>query len=75
MSRTPFNRCHLLAGLGLLLLAARRYRAWRRELDAQGSLPPADALRRTRSLVMWSAHLMVVVVLLAVLLARGVGTR
>jgi uncharacterized membrane protein len=25
--------------------------------------------------VMWSAHLMVVVVLLAVLLARGVGTR
>ncbi len=65
----------LVAMLGLLLLAARRYRAWRRELDAQGSLPPADALRRTRSLVMWSAHLMVVVVLLAVCLARGVGTR
>ena len=65
----------LVAMLGLLLLAARRYRAWRRELDAQGSLPPADALRRTRSLVMWSAHLMVVVVLLAGLLARGVGTR
>ena len=37
---------------------------------------PADAeLRATRRLVMWAAHLMVLVPLLAVFLARGVGTR
>jgi putative membrane protein len=65
----------LVAMLALLVLAARQYRAWRHELDAQGSLPSPEALRRTRKLVMWSAHLMVVVALLAVFLARGVGTR
>ena len=42
---------------------------------AQGSLPAESDLRGTRRLVMWAAHLMVVVPLLAVFLARGVGTR
>jgi len=61
--------------LVLLWLAARRYRGWQRTLEADGSLPSAETLRRTRRLVMWAAHLMGVVVLLAVFLARGVGTR
>lgn len=65
----------LVVMLVLLWLAARRYRGWQRTLEADGSLPPAEALRRTRRLVMWAAHLMGVVVLLAVFLARGVGTR
>ncbi len=65
----------LVMMLGLSLLARRRYVAWRQSLDAQGSLPAESDLRGTRRLVMWAAHLMVVVPLLAVFLARGVGTR
>ncbi|WP_313077103.1 DUF2214 family protein [Melaminivora sp.] len=61
--------------LALSLLAARRYRAWRGQLDAGGALPDAAQLKGTRRLVMWAAHLMVLVPLLAVFLARGVGTR
>ena len=61
--------------LVLSFLAGRRYRAWRRALDAGGALPDAQALKGTRRLVMWTAHLMVLVPLLAVFLARGVGTR
>ena len=65
----------LVMMLGLSLLARRRYVAWRQSLDAQGSLPAESDLRGTRRLVMWAAHLMVLVPLLAVFLARGVGTR
>ena len=65
----------LVMMLGLSLLARRRYLAWRATLDAQGSLPAEHDLRATRRLVMWAAHLMVVVPLLAVFLARGIGTR
>lgn len=59
----------------LSLLAGRRYVRWRRALDAGGSLPAETELRSTRRLVMWAAHLMVLLPLLAVFLARGVGTR
>ena len=65
----------LVMMLGLSLLARRRYVAWRQSLDAQGGLPAESDLRGTRRLVMWAAHLMVLVPLLAVFLARGVGTR
>ena len=65
----------LVLMLGLSLVAARRYRAWRVRLDAGGGLPDEAALKATRRLVMWAAHLMVLVPLLAVFLARGVGTR
>ncbi len=65
----------LVIMLALSLAAARRYRAWRRSLDAGGALPDAAALKSTRRLVMWSAHIMVLIPLLAVFLARGVGTR
>lgn len=66
----------LLVAMTLLLIkAAGRYRAWRRQLDADGALPDAREMKKTRLLVMWAAHLMAVVVLLAVFLARGVFTR
>ena len=65
----------LVAMTVLLFMAARRYRGWRSRLEADGALPGADELKRTRMLVMWAAHLMVVVVLLAVFLARGVFPR
>jgi len=65
----------LLMMLSLSLLARRRYLAWRAAMDAGGGLPPEAEQRATRRLVMWAAHLMVIVPLLAVLLARGVGTR
>ena len=65
----------LVMMLGLALLARRRYLRWRQTLDTQGSLPAESDLRGTRRLVMWAAHLMVLVPLLAVFLARGVGTR
>ncbi len=65
----------LVLMLALSLLAGRRYLRWRRALDAGGGLPADAELRATRRLVMWAAHLMVLVPLLAVFLARGVGTR
>lgn len=65
----------LVLMLLLSLLAGRRYARWRRALDAGEGLPAEGQLRATRRLVMWAAHLMVLVPLLAVFLARGVGTR
>ncbi|MBS0293363.1 MAG: DUF2214 family protein, partial [Proteobacteria bacterium] len=62
----------LLMMLALALAAGRRYRRWRDALDAGAGMPAEHELRATRRLVMWAAHLMVVVPLLAVLLARGV---
>lgn len=56
-------------------LAGRRYARWRKTVDEGGVLPAEAELRSTRRLVMWAAHLMVIVPLLAVFLARGVGVR
>lgn len=64
-----------LVMLVLSWLAGRRYAQWRRQLDANGALPDATAMKATRRLVMWAAHLMVLVPLLAVFLARGVAVR
>ena len=65
----------LVMMIALSLLARRRYLVWRRALDAGAGLPVEAEQRATRRLVMWAAHLMVVAPLLAVMLARGVGTR
>ncbi|MGE4241361.1 DUF2214 family protein [Ramlibacter sp.] len=46
---------------------------WRRALHAQGSLPPAHEVRHVRRLVMVQAHLIAIVPLPAVFLARGFG--
>lgn len=66
----------LLVVIGLLsIVPTVRFVRWRRALRTSGALPSDDALRSTRRLVMIEAHLMVLIPLLAVFLARGVGTR
>ncbi len=51
------------------------FRRWVRQLEHDGSLPPADEVRRTRLWIMVQAHLMMLVPLAATLLARGVWAR
>lgn len=46
---------------------------WRRELQATGSLPGADAVRQTRKLILVQAHILPFIPLAAVFLARGYG--
>lgn len=46
---------------------------WRRELRAGGALPGAEQVKAMRRLVMIQAHIVAVVPLLAVFLARGYG--
>lgn len=58
---------------GLSLGPTRRFIRWRRTLDAGGGLPPPDEVRRARQLVMWQAHLLALVPLAGVLMARGFG--
>jgi putative membrane protein len=49
------------------------YLRWRRTLRASGALPSDEEVRRTRKTVMRQAHLVPLVALLAVFLARGFG--
>lgn len=58
---------------GLSLGPTRRFIRWRRTLDAGGGLPPPDEVLRARQLVMWQAHLLALVPLAGVLMARGFG--
>lgn len=51
------------------------FRRWRRVLLATGALPPPDEVRATRRWIMISTHLIGLLLLAAVLLARGVLTR
>jgi len=46
---------------------------WNRALRANGSLPSAEEIRRTRRLVMLQAHIVPFIPLPAVFLARGFG--
>lgn len=62
--------------LSMVVLAfgvTRRIESWRERWAADGQLPSAEALAWARSRLMWSAHLMVLPPLLAVLLARGIA--
>ncbi|QLP99766.1 MAG: DUF2214 family protein [Burkholderiaceae bacterium] len=61
----------LIAGLSVPPTLA--FRRWRRALDAHGRLPEAAEVARVRRLVMWQAHLMPLIPLAAVFLARGYG--
>ena len=47
------------------------FRRWRKQLNADGSLPPEDAVRRTRRWIMWQSHLIPVIAVIAVFWARG----
>jgi putative membrane protein len=51
------------------------YLRWRKALRAGGKLPDEAEIRKTRRLVMIQAHLLAVIPLVAVFLARGFGAR
>lgn len=68
--------------LGLFLLAALisivptlRFIRWRKALRASGALPAPEEVRKVRKLVMLQAHIIPVIPLAAVFLARGFGGR
>jgi putative membrane protein len=71
-------RVDMIYGL-LVVIAAlslgptRMFIRWRRTLDAGGGLPSPDEVRRARRLVMWQAHLLALVPLAGVVMARGFG--
>jgi len=66
----------LFVVIGLMSIAPTvRFLRWRKTLRATGALPDEAAIRSTRRLVMIEAHLLALIPLLAVFLARGVGTR
>ncbi|MGE5451051.1 MAG: DUF2214 family protein [Acidobacteriota bacterium] len=48
---------------------------WRKQVDADGTLPNEADVKRVRRLIMIQAHLMLFIPLAAVFLARGVWTR
>ncbi|KWT97490.1 MULTISPECIES: DUF2214 family protein [unclassified Variovorax] len=51
------------------------YFRWRKAVRASGTLPDAAEIRKTRKLVMIQAHLIALIPLVAVFLARGFGAR
>ena len=51
------------------------YLRWRKVLRSSGSLPAEVEVRKTRKLVMIQAHIIAVIPLVAVFLARGFGAR
>jgi putative membrane protein len=68
--------------IGMFLLAAAlsiaptlRFRRWRQALRASGALPAEADITRTRKLVMVQAHIVPLIPLAAVFLARGFGGR
>jgi putative membrane protein len=69
---------HLKLGLFILIglisiFPTRSYMRWGRSLRASGALPLEADIRRTRRLVMIEAHLLALIPLAAVFLARGFG--
>lgn len=64
----------LFAAVGLMSIRPTlRFIRWRRALRADGSLPDAEEVRRVRRMVMAQAHLIPLIPLPAVFLARGFG--
>jgi putative membrane protein len=49
------------------------FRRWRKRLDADGSLPVDQEVKTARKWVMWQAHVIALIPLAAVFLARGFG--
>jgi putative membrane protein len=71
---------HVKLGLfvvtGLISIAPTlRFLRWKKQLQAGGALPDAEEVRRTRKLVMAQAHIIPLIPLAAVFLARGFGSR
>ena len=66
----------LFVVVGLIsIFPTMRYLRWRQALRATGALPSEAEVRKTRKLVMIQAHIIAVIPLLAVFLARGFGAR
>ena len=66
----------LFVVIGLMSIGpTRTFGRWRRQLDATGALPSEQEIRTTRKWIMAQAHLLLLVPLAAVFLARGVFTR
>ena len=66
----------LFVVIGLMsIVPTMRFLRWRRQLRATGALPAEAEVRGVRRLVMIEAHLLALIPLLAVFLARGVGTK
>jgi putative membrane protein len=64
----------LFVGAGLLSIAPTiRFARWQRALRATGDLPHSDEVRAMRRLVMAQAHILPLIPLAAVFLARGFG--
>lgn len=64
----------LFVVIGVLsIFPTLRFIRWRKQLRASGALPPAAEIAKTRKLVMIQAHLLALIPLAAVLLARGFG--
>lgn len=62
----------LFVVIGLLSIRpTRTFIRWRRAWLATGALPEPDAIRQTRKLIMWQAHILPLIPLAAVFLARG----
>lgn len=57
----------------LMLGPTRRYRQWQARLALQGQLPAPAEIAGARKLVMLETHLVALIPLAAVLLARGLG--
>lgn len=66
----------LFVVIGLIsIVPTLRFLRWRKTLRGTGALPGEAEVRGTRRLVMIEAHLLVLIPLLAVFLARGVWTK
>ena len=60
--------------VGLMsIVPTMTYLRWRKQLRATGALPAEAEVRKTRKLVMIQAHILVLIPLFAVFLARGFG--
>ena len=69
-----YTKLGLFVVMGLVSIAPTlRLARWKKALDATGALPAADEVRATRKLVMLQAHVLPVIPLAAVFLARGYG--
>lgn len=64
----------IIVGL-ISIFPTMRYLRWRKALRATGALPAEAEVRKTRKLVMIQAHLIALIPLVAVFLARGFGAR
>ncbi|HYP71420.1 MAG TPA: DUF2214 family protein, partial [Variovorax sp.] len=62
----------IIVGL-ISIIPTKTYLRWRKELRASGALPAEAEVRKTRKLVMIQAHILVLIPLFAVFLARGFG--